>query len=363
MSRRDIHYWKCDRPAGFHGIRCNRDATVLEADLRRCLALQLRGAAFELQHIASQGNHLTWIAKTETDEYFVRVEDGPEGDDYLSVESSLLERLRRLQIPTPRLIACDASREQASFAWQVLERIDAPDLQYWHTRGRLDVDRVAVAVGEAVARWQQVPVSGFGPFDTRELASHGTLQGYHGSYADYFFLNLDRHLGLLCDREFLSRSRAIEVECAFERHETLLKLERGCLVHKDLAFWNILGTPTTIDAYIDWDDAIAGDSMDDISLIACFHSPEVVARAVEGYSRVRPLPAQYATRLYLHLLRNMIVKAVIRVAAGYFDRGPDFFLIGAGSSGESLRQQTYEKIDFALRGLQQQDECIWRNLS
>ena len=351
MSRHDIHYWKCDRPAGFHGIRQSRDATELESELRRCLAPHM-GGDFRLESVAAQGNHLIWIAKTETNEYFVRVEDGPERDDYLFVESWLLERLRCPQVPTPRVIACDAGRQHAPFAWQILERIDAPDLQRWHMEGRLEIDRVATAVGEAVANWQQTPVSGYGPFDTRILASEGRLQGYHCSYEDYFYLNLDRHLALLCDREFLSRRSAVKIENAFRQHETLLKLDETCLVHKDLAFWNILGSPTEIAAYVDWDDAIGGDPMDDISLMACFHPPQVVDCVMEGYSRIRPLPSQHRLRLFLHLLRNMIVKAVIRVAAGYFDRGPDFFLIGAGSSGEDLRQQTYDKIDFALRGLE-----------
>ncbi len=362
MSRHDIHYWKCDRPAGFYGIRQPRDATELESELRRCLAPHMGGGDFRLESVAAQGNHLIWIAATETDEYFVRVEDGPENDDYLSVESWLLDRLRSPQVPTPRVIACDASRQSVPFAWQVLERVDAPNLQHWHGDGRLDVDRVALAVGEAVAHWQGTPVSGYGPFDAGVLASENVLQGFHGSYADYFYLNLDRHLALLCDGEFLSRRRAVEIENAMQRHESLLKLNGACLVHKDLAFWNILGSPAEIAAYVDWDDAIAGDPMDDISLMACFHSPEVVDRVIEGYTKVRPLPPQHGPRLYLHLLRNMIVKAVIRVAAGYFDRGPEFFLIGAGSSGEDLRQQTYDKIDFALKGLRLESESVQGNM-
>jgi hypothetical protein len=47
----------------------------------------------------------------------------------------------------------------------------------------------------------------------------------------------------------------------------------------------------------------------------------------------------------------MIVKAVIRVGAGYFDRDSGFFLIGSGSSGADLRQFTQERIRLALNGL------------
>jgi hypothetical protein len=47
----------------------------------------------------------------------------------------------------------------------------------------------------------------------------------------------------------------------------------------------------------------------------------------------------------------MIVKAVIRVGAGYFDRGDGFFLIGTGGSGADLKRNTHARIALALRGL------------
>ncbi len=56
-------------------------------------------------------------------------------------------------------------------------------------------------------------------------------------------------------------------------------------------------------------------------------------------------------RFWLHLLRNMIVKSVIRVGAGYFDRDDGFFLISSGTSGQSLREFTRSRLDLALQGL------------
>jgi fructosamine-3-kinase len=134
-------------------------------------------------------------------------------------------------------------------------------------------------------------------------------------------------------------------------HRPLLSLDQGCLVHKDLALWNILGTPEGIAAFIDWDDAISGDAMDDLSLLACFHDGPVLAQALEGYQMLRPLPSEHRRRFWLHLLRNMIVKAVIRVGAGYFKKSDGFFLIGSGSSGQSLQTFTTQRIATALHGL------------
>jgi hypothetical protein len=47
----------------------------------------------------------------------------------------------------------------------------------------------------------------------------------------------------------------------------------------------------------------------------------------------------------------MIVKAVIRVGAGYFERDDGFFLISPGTSGQSLREMTHSRLDLALQGL------------
>jgi hypothetical protein len=58
--------------------------------------------------------------------------------------------------------------------------------------------------------------------------------------------------------------------------------------------------------------------------------------------RRKPLP-----RFWLHLLRNLIVKAVIRVGAGYFERDDGFFLGG----GAALRRATHERLALALDGL------------
>ena len=146
-------------------------------------------------------------------------------------------------------------------------------------------------------------------------------------------------------------SEVQEVRQSIELHHPLLALNQGCLVHKDLALWNILGTENHIAAFIDWDDSISGDPMDDFSLLACFHDGSVISQALAGYTTITPLPTEYRRRFWLHLLRNMIVKAVIRVGAGYFDRSDDFFLISSGSNGSDLRTLTRSRLRTALHGL------------
>ena len=347
MSRRDIYYWKCDRPAAFHGtqLRGQADAWIAE-QLALQLQVRFKSEPVMLQATSSQGNHLTWKAEVDGMVMFIRVENGPEKDGQLAIESAVLDRVREAGVTTPRVFACDASRSRVPFAWQALERIAAPDLNHWFKKGELDVPSIAFQIGQAVAKWQALTFDGFGVLDEN-------LRGYRASYGDYFHLRLEEHLHFLEQRGFLTNTGEILTE--IENHRALLDLAPGCLVHKDLALWNILGTEQQISAFIDFDDCIAGDPMDDLSLLACFHDAAFLQRAVEGYQSVRALPEQHLRRFWLHLLRNMIVKSVIRVGAGYFDRDDGFFLIGSGSSGSSLRATTQSRLALALRGLR--DNC------
>ena len=351
--RRSIYYWKCDRPAAFHGTGENPRNAALEGQLREVLHERFPGERLALWLAGGQGNHLTFRATLGAVECFVRLEDGPERDDYMEVEARVLAEVRTLGIAAPQVLAVDARRQRVPFAWQMLEFIDCPDLNELHKAGTLDLAPAAHAIGANVARWQAVQPRGFGPFDADLLRRENRLEGFHPRYEDYFFLHLERHLRFLVERGFLSAEETAAFAEEIERHRHLLALPRGCLVHKDLALWNILGSTAQIAAFIDWDDAISGDPMDDLSLLGCFYDGPILAQALAGYTSVRPLPEEHRRRFWLHLLRNMIVKAVIRVGAGYFDRTDRFFLIAAGGTGADLKAFTHARLASALRGLRE----------
>lgn len=351
MSRRDIYYWKCDRPAAFHGTALRGGEN---ADLSGLLANALRdhfgGAEVALRPGSGQGNHLTFEADVDGRAMFVRIENGPERDGHLAIESRVAELVRGAGVPVPEVYGCDASRRRVPFAWQALERIDARDLNHWYKAGELDEARIARDIGSAIARWQSLRFKGFGTFHATDGT---TLAGYHTHYRDHFHLQLARHLAFLVERGFLSSDETSAIERQIARHDDLLEHAEGCFVHKDLALWNVLGMRDRILAFIDFDDAVSGDAMDDLSLLACFHDAKFIGAALDGYLSARPLPAEHEKRFWLHLLRNMIVKSVIRVGAGYFDRDDGFFLISAGGSGGSLKETTRARLALAVAALEE----------
>jgi len=351
--RASIYYWKCDRPAAFHGVFRSPEITDpnLLPQLTALLATAL-GETVKLTPAGGKGNHHTFLLDHAGERHFVRVEDGPEGDGHLDMESRILGEVANAGVSAPRVLFTDASRKQVPFAVQVIEYFDCPDLNSVYQQGGLRLTEVATEIGRNIARWQNVPVSGFGPFDPLRTNSTGRLTGYHDSYAAYFWLHQDRHLALLSANGLISEVEADQISQLIKIKSALLDLEDSVLVHKDLALWNIMGTSDGIRAFIDWDDAIAGDPLDDLSLLGCFYSAEVVQAALEGYASERPLPPGHLRRFWLHLLRNMIVKAVIRCGAGYFEASKNgAFLMGSGQDGPAFKAFTRERLMSAYRGL------------
>ena len=349
MDRTDIYYWKCDRAAAFHGtgdyLRDQHELlTMLEAELRRRFGGDLANLALG----CGQGNHRTFTATLRGERVFIRTEDGEEGDNYFAVEKAVADRVSTLGVPVPRTMAYDVSRSEVPFAWQIIPFIDAKDLNSHFKAGTLDWERIAPSIGRAVATWQEVSAPGFGPFSAMR-AIGGSLEALHPTLTDYYHLNLDRHVDFLVRGGFVSTAYAERIRSVVAANVRHLDVS-GVLVHKDLALWNVLGTERDVVSFIDWDDAIIGDAMDDLSLMACFHGADVLMKIISGYEAVRPLPEDAPVRFWLDLLRNMLFKAVIRVGAGYFERDGKFFLVSGGE--ESLEEITRRKIETALTGLE-----------
>lgn len=357
-GRKDIYYWKCDRPSAFFAIEENRCDNVgknanekLVPALTDLLAGYFGDMNFTFSPAGGQGNHLTYLARHGGTTCFVRLENGPDGDDYMEVEAAVMDCVRAIGIPTPVIYQVDSSRRSYPFAYQIMECVRYSDLNHLQKEGNLQLGSVMHALGQYVARWQQITPLNYGPFDIEELRRSGRLCGLHTAYRDYYWLNLERHLTYLAKNGFLSANQIGEIVMAINANDRLLDLDSGCLVHKDLALWNVLGDSDRIRSVIDWDDSICGDPTDDLSLLGCFHSGTAIEALLSGYGEIRALPADFEQRFWLHLLRNMIFKAVIRVGAGYFTRNEDFFLISSRSDGASLHRFTLERILAACAGL------------
>jgi len=350
-DRKNIYYWKSDRQHTQGNTQdLNRsDILKLQEQLKEYLTAHFKTGLLKLSPAGGQGNHITLLAMYIDQTYFVRVENGPEKDDYMDIESAVLQKINHSGIPSPKLFHSDSSRQNVPFAIQVIEYIKSSDLNILEKKGELELIKIAMDIGKYIAKWQQITFPKFGLLNPLALSEKNILEGYHDTYRDYFLLNWDMHLQYLQDSFFLEKTQVREIKQLVAGADYLLDISQGCLVHKDLALWNILGSPVQIHAFIDWSDTISGDDMDDISLLGCFHSGQVVASALEGYSSVKPLPGMYEKKFWLHLLRNIVFKAVIRVKGDYFNKSGNFFM--NGTREKDLKTFTLERIQCACQGL------------
>src|SRR5690606_9258528 len=188
-ARAGVYYWKCDRPAAFHGvIRKESSAGLSILDQLQNLLSTVISGPFFLREAGGRGNHHTFLLRHDDIESFVRVEDGPEGDGYLAVESRILEEVAKTGGPVPRVDWTDVSRSRVPFSVQIIGFFDCPDLGKLHQKALFRVESIAEEIGRAIARWQGVEVSGFGPFSGESLQQEKRLRGFHSTYASYFML-------------------------------------------------------------------------------------------------------------------------------------------------------------------------------
>jgi len=357
-TRQGIYYWKCDRPSDQQSSVRNEDYLHLLSKISALVASYLGSTDFSLKSAGGQGNHLIYLVSRNQKNYFIRIENGEDHDDYMCIESGIMKQVKDIGIPVPEIFTVDVSRREYPFVYQIMEYIEYPDLGKILKSTNPDITSLMFMIGRSVAEWQSLEYKGYGPFNSDKYIENGTLIGLHKHYKDYYFLNLEKHLQFLLNSHFLDSERAQSIFKQIKANEKYLDMDQGVLVHKDLALWNILGNDKDIKAFIDWDDCISGDPMDDLSLMACFHPGNWIEKMFEGYTTVKPLPHSYEKRFWLHLLRNMIFKAVIRVKNGYFNKTDDFFLIPSNTNGQSLYHFTQERIDAACLGLKGDKQII-----
>jgi len=350
-TRKSIYYWKSDRPHTAANTQNSPDDTRLETEqqLVSYLTAHFGHGDFTIAPAGGQGNHITYFLFRDQAKYFVRLENGPERDNYMSVESEVVRRVKEVGVPVPYIYCTDTSRTKVPFAIQIMECVEHEDLNIVEKRGELDIIGIADTLGQYIGRWQSIRPAKFGLFNPEVLTEEGRLEGFHETYPQYFLLNWDAHLAYLTKSGFIEETRSDELKGLVKDFLPLLQLEEGCLVHKDLALWNVLGEKDRISAVIDWDDAVSGDPMDDLALLGCFHPGEVVLSAMAGYAKERALPPNHEERFWLHLLRNIIFKSVIRVKGNYFDKSDMFFL--NNPKQKSLKKFTLDRIESAVEGL------------
>ena len=357
--RNNIYYWKCDSP---HSAQEKRNSFFKDkydrADLadavRTASRSAFRGDPVEASPLRVDGNHFAFLVTHGGQKYFFRADDGEGDDDYMLAESTLMQLAAESGVPVPKVFHTDVSCTISPLRFQIMECRHEPCLDVHHKSGSLNLTAVGMQLGTYLRRVHSVRLDGFGFIDTELLSRTGILRGLDPGYADYFHKRLGDHLNYLRQHDLLSPIDSMEVERLFEQHASRLHLANGVLTHRDMALWNVLGTPDCVTAIIDWDDAVSGDPADDLGVLRCFYDDDFIGPILKGYWGGESSSYDFECRIWLHMLRNMVWKTMLRHALGYFDKGTDFF-VNTSATRKPLREATLERLNAALekvRGLE-----------
>lgn len=356
--REDCFYWKCDCDISTEDKKRLYLSSKYDdpgiPDAARKLAEEFFGCRPDIfRPFGGDGNHYAFLSRYKERKIFIRTDDGLQDDDYMLAETALMSLASQAGVPVPQVWRVDVSRQKFPFRYQVMEQIEYPSLNRWNESGELDKMSIAVESGRVLAKLHKVELPGYGFINTGHLAATGKLRGLDRALPDYFVKRLDRHLG------YLEKNRVLDADCleliriVIDKGLAMLNAVPGRLVHRDFAFWNILGTTQHIVSVIDWDDAVSGDPADDFGIMACFHEADFIDAALAEYSKTHVVDGCFLTRIQLHLLRNMLWKTVIRHRLGYFDQGEGFFL-NKNDLGMPMFEYTLYKINGALKRLEKE---------
>lgn len=352
-SRSNIYYWKCDNKLPVKEKLVYNDKYKL-ADISE-LVNEIAVGYFGHNNLSvvsanGEGNHYTYTIKVDDKSVFFRADDGKIDDDYMDAEVAAMNLVRKYGVCVPQVYHCDTSKSKYPIRFQMMEQVAGQPLNYFYQNQTLDRKSISRKVGRLLANMHSIKLEGFGFFDTNVLRNDNRIMGLDKSNHDYFYKKLDEHLKFLQDKDFLDSRQTQEIEKLVDKNSNLLDLEQGSVVHKDIAFWNIIGTTDEINAIIDWDDVISGDPADDIAVMRCFYDDDVIVPLYKGYQEVAKISETFKAKTSLYLIRNMLWKAVIRTFMNYFEMKDNLFLLNKENK-KSLKQFTYDRLFMGVNEL------------
>jgi hygromycin-B 4-O-kinase len=177
------------------------------------------------------------------------------------------------------------------------------------------------SLGRALRSVHQVGGKGAGLLDCGKDATVEAAGGVHGSWQDYILLHLDEHVAACADEGFLDGALCDRIARAFRALTPELDRRPLRLLHGDPGIHNICVDPLTneVTSLIDWEDALVGDPLFDVAMVASFQPERRMPGFLRGYGLEQPDRLDQAM-IGLYFLRIALSKTVHRLRFGISDR-------------------------------------------
>jgi len=236
----------------------------------------------------------------------------------LVIEKLITDTITKLGIPVNTILVADISRSMFPFEYQIQKKLKGKDIEDTFRGSQDDYDALSFQLGTYIAGWGSVSFQKFGRFDTSD-ALHGTLSGTKDSMYDYLIVQLDNDIAYLVDAKILTIRTADRVRKLFEEYKAVMNIEKGTLVHYDLADHNIMfdELSNTITGIFDWEAAVVGDPALDLASCPTWKTQYPrEEKLLEGYMSIRALPEHFGEKKNIYRLRTMLWKMVYAIRTG-----------------------------------------------
>lgn len=250
-------------------------------------------------------------------EFILRANLGfSEPESMMMVEKLVTEKVAELGVPVNTIRFVDVSRKKFPFDFQIEERLIGQDIETYFHGTREEYDRLSYELGEYVARFHALDFDGFGRFDENILLD-GKLRGTKKSFSEYIDVCLESDLAYLVKDHVIDPSTAKEIIRVFEERKNIMNIDRGVLIHHDLADHNIMFSGNHITGIFDWEACVAGDAVLDLASCPTWktHHPREDT-LINGYKSIRALPENFEEKRNVYLLRTMLWKTVFAIRSG-----------------------------------------------
>lgn len=264
--------------------------------------------------------HVIYIAKFENNEDLaLRANLAPKKPEVnLLIEKLIAEKVKKAGIKTNEIIYVDISRKKYPFDFQIQEKLAGLDPEIVFEGDRKDYDRISFQLGQTIAKLSEITFNKFGRFDENE-ALKNNLIGTKNNHYDYIVTELESNLEFIGNNNYLTNTQIQRILKLFDGNKQIINLEKGSLVHYDLADHNLRYNPQTFDLELifDWESAVSSDPM--LDLASCPTWTTLYEREktlLKGYQSIKKLPDNYQDLINLYRLRTVIWKIVHNIRFG-----------------------------------------------
>lgn len=237
----------------------------------------------------------------------------PETDYTLLLDAWASREMQRRGLPAVEIHATDLSRSAAPFDFQLAARAPGSPLSRYDDNEPA-IQALLEAVGAALAELHAIPANGYGLLDPADPA-----RGCAASWPDYLFARLEEHIAACRDIAAIDSTESDRIARLFLDSRPLFENLPVHLLHGDPGSHNIFTDGRRITAFLDWEDALAGDPVFDLASCATFHPERRWSALLRGYRRVHDPGPGFERRFWLYFLRLALAKTVHRHRFGYRD--------------------------------------------